>query len=380
MKINCPNCETGFSLPDTALGPRGRRLKCVRCGHVWHQEPSGENGLTADTTASVAASLEALSAPSRATPARGPLSSHLESDGAAPASAIDPIGPPDEDDPLVEPRAAADPMPARDDAFDPMLDPLTDDIPMNSEPDRPRRGPPAEDEGPEPDLDDILARLGEQERERSRRGDPMDPESLDDAFDLDDDAEREALPGILRTQLKAQRRGFRPPSWASAVIVVVVLLAGIAGGAYLGRNTLVGVWPAAEAWYDAVGIPLTRPGLGLSLEQVVPTRELVDGNDVLVVRGLVTNVSEKIRPVPALHLELNDDDGALVQQMVSPPPADSLAPGETAPFRMTVENRLPEATVFEVGFTDRPPEPVMAPATPAPVSDGTANDAAPPAQ
>lgn len=365
MKINCPNCATGFSVPETALGPRGRKLKCVRCGHLWHQEPG--TGAATEVNATTA------SPRPRPEPVRGPLSSHLETEEPVPASAEPSpsleVAPGPEPDPEPDPTPdldLGDPQPpARDEAFDPAPDPIADDIPMDSEPDRPRRGPPAEDEGPEPDLDDILARLGEQERERSRRGDGMEPDALVDDFDLDDDDDREALPGILRTQLKAQRRGLRPPSWASALVVVVVLLAGTAGGFYLGRNALVGVWPAAEKWYAALGIPLSRPGLGLTLEKVVPTHELVEGNKLLVVRGFVTNTSEIVRAVPALRLALKDDDGDLVQQMVAAPPAETLAPGETTTFRMTVENLLPEAAIIDVGFTDRQPEPVMAPAAPA---------------
>ncbi len=377
MKINCPNCATGFSVPETALGPRGRKLKCVRCGHLWHQEPitgagatanpavanpvlvgpegGGPNGAT--TTAPPLDAGEAGTPRPRPGPPRGPLSSHLEAEEPVPDSA-EATPPPAPDLALADPQP-----PARDEDFDPAPDPIADDIPMDSEPDRPRRGPPTEDEGPEPDLDDILARLGEQERERSRLGDGIEPDALADDFDLDDD-DREALPGILRTQLKAQRRGLRPPSWASALVVVVVLLAGTAGGFYLGRNALVGMWPAAEKWYAALGIPLSRPGLGLTLEKVVPTHELVEGNKLLVVRGFITNTSDMVRPVPALRLALKDEDKELVQQMVAAPPAETLAPGETTTFRMTVENLLPEAAIIDVGFTDRQPEPVMAPGTP----------------
>jgi len=39
MIITCPSCATKFDVPDAALGSTGRKVKCVRCAHVWHQNP-----------------------------------------------------------------------------------------------------------------------------------------------------------------------------------------------------------------------------------------------------------------------------------------------------------------------------------------------------
>ncbi|WP_420402704.1 zinc-ribbon domain-containing protein [Nisaea sp.] len=37
MKVNCPECSQHFSVPDKAIGPKGRKLRCSKCGHQWHQ-------------------------------------------------------------------------------------------------------------------------------------------------------------------------------------------------------------------------------------------------------------------------------------------------------------------------------------------------------
>jgi len=39
MIISCPECETGFNIPNNALGDEGRKVKCSKCTHVWHQPP-----------------------------------------------------------------------------------------------------------------------------------------------------------------------------------------------------------------------------------------------------------------------------------------------------------------------------------------------------
>lgn len=36
MILVCPQCRTGFQIPDDAVGPRGRRVRCGACAHVWH--------------------------------------------------------------------------------------------------------------------------------------------------------------------------------------------------------------------------------------------------------------------------------------------------------------------------------------------------------
>lgn len=37
MKLTCPECSQSFSVPDNAIGPKGRKLRCSKCGHEWHQ-------------------------------------------------------------------------------------------------------------------------------------------------------------------------------------------------------------------------------------------------------------------------------------------------------------------------------------------------------
>ena len=43
MIISCPSCETSFKVDAASLGPAGRRVRCSKCGHVWHAEPDAGN-------------------------------------------------------------------------------------------------------------------------------------------------------------------------------------------------------------------------------------------------------------------------------------------------------------------------------------------------
>ncbi|MEN3951969.1 zinc-ribbon domain-containing protein [Iodidimonas sp. SYSU 1G8] len=39
MIITCPNCSTRYTLPQDKIKPGGQRVRCAKCGNVWHQQP-----------------------------------------------------------------------------------------------------------------------------------------------------------------------------------------------------------------------------------------------------------------------------------------------------------------------------------------------------
>ena len=42
MYITCPGCETRFTVTAEQIGKNGRKVKCSKCFHIWHQKPLGQ--------------------------------------------------------------------------------------------------------------------------------------------------------------------------------------------------------------------------------------------------------------------------------------------------------------------------------------------------
>lgn len=282
MLISCPNCATNFSVPDHALGPKGRMLKCAKCGHKWHQDaprPEDDFGLE---------------------------------DFPPPAA------PP------------APPPPRMDDDFRPVSSPSDLDI----EPAMPSAPPDADLDVDldEPPIPQFGARPSTDEK-------PAE-------IDLDSD-EPQPIPEMFASKPQRKGTGFL---W---FLLFLLVLAGAGGAAYYFQDKVVEMWPPAADLLADAGLRIEKPGAGLELRNAgTPERFVHNDTEVLIVRGIIANVSDRSRAVPTMKLILLDKDKTVVQEKLAQPPVTELETGGTAGFRIILERPDPNAVEVNVLFVD----------------------------
>ncbi len=284
MLISCPNCTTNFSVPDKALMPSGRTLKCAKCGHKWFQsvnQPRDDFGL------------DESSFPPPPAPEPRPMFAA----------------------PRPEPEPEPEPEPLR---APPSSGRIGADLDMDE--------PPIPDFGPR------------------ARPEPSPSQDLD----IDVDAPPKPIPEVFSSQPDA-RKG----TGALWVLLVLLLLGGAGGAGYYFQDKLVGLYPPAHELLTQAGLRHERPGAGLELRNAgTPERFVQNDTEVLIVRGIIANISDRERPVPTMKLVLLDRDKAVVQEKQAQPPVTALDPGGTAGFRIILERPDPNAVEVNVLFVD----------------------------
>ena len=249
MHLTCPSCGATFLVEPEHLGPTGRRVRCGKCGHTWHQERPSEADAAERSEAKAAAAPFAPSEPA-AEPAPEPAAKPAAKPAAEPA-----------------PEPAAEPEPA--------------------------------------------------------------PEPVDTG---------ERGPRWTASKPPSRARGRHEASLAAGWILFLVVVTGLAAGFYFGRAQLVAMVPQMTRLYDLVGLSAESAELGLELRDVKSVRRLVDGDRVVVIEGLVVNVSGQTRRVPPLRASLTDAKGVELDRWTFEAADASLAPGGATEFETVAKN------------------------------------------
>ena len=131
----------------------------------------------------------------------------------------------------------------------------------------------------------------------------------------------------------------KPPSQALGWALLTLFLVALVGGLVVARDKIVALAPGTAAYYERLGLR-EMIGDGLDLRDVTSVRRSVKGESKLIVRGVVANVSDRVRFVPRLRASLIDADGAELANWTFAADSSELPPGGI--------------TTFETATTDPP--------------------------
>jgi predicted Zn finger-like uncharacterized protein len=137
------------------------------------------------------------------------------------------------------------------------------------------------------------------------------------------------------------------------VLLLLLLIGGLGGAAFYFQDKLIEVVPEANEILSQAGLRREKPGAGLQLRSAgTPERFVHNEIEVLIVRGVIANVTDRVRTVPTMKLVLVDKDKQVVQEKVSQPPVTALEPQGTASFKIMLERPDPNAVEVNVVFVE----------------------------
>jgi predicted Zn finger-like uncharacterized protein len=295
MRTFCPTCETGYTIPDDRIGPKGRKVRCTKCGEEWRVLAGGE------TTALEAAPAAAAPVPAPKPAAAKPPAPEIVPEPAAPR----------------EPIVVASPAPAVAAA------PAPEPVEPRAEPD----APTAADAPPTVPAEPPRIRI----RTKSRMPKLSLPKiSLKRWLDL----------GAVRARIA--------PFVGPLVFVSACLTVAAAIGF---RAPIVAAHPDLAGLYATLGLEVNLRGLAFG--RIETLREIDNGQTVLVVEGSVTNTTRDTREVPALRFALRSNDAQELYAWSLAPKTTALAAGDSFRFRTRLAAPPEQAADVQVRFVER---------------------------
>lgn len=282
MLIVCPSCATSYMIDPASVGAAGRMVRCARCKETWFAGPrAGEVNAFVD---GVIAEAEAETKPPSPPP---PQAAAAPPPPPIPAAeevrAKPPLPPPSVSLPSWSPGAAAEP-------------PAPEPEPVAIS-DAPSLVPPIEH-----------APLAEAGR--------FEPESED----------IETFAARRRRMQNKRQKSKRSSRWTAVVLVLFAFNVALVGA----RHEVVRYLPQTASLFAAVGLPVNLRNL--TFENVRITKEIEDGNAILVVQGSIVSASKRPAEVPRLRFAARNAAGQEIYVWTAKPERSILGPGESMKF------------------------------------------------
>lgn len=331
MQIACPACQTRYSLPDGAIGPEGRTVRCAKCRHSWFEAgPGGE---------------EAPAAPEPAQPETPPVPPAPTTGGwdDAPEQPASPPASPGYDAPPAPP---VPPAPSFDGgtnygggaSYEPAPEPTFEQPEMPPQPMPGTPEPYAEGAGDAEAWPEVPEFDGPADTPTPAAVEhvpsPPAPEMPAAAYEEGEWDEYEE-PAPRKSKLRL-------------IIVILLVLAAVAAAAFFAVRHY-----GAPAWLPMGQVAFAPASEDLQLEFPVEEqdrRKLDNGLQYFAASGTVTNTGRQTQYVPDVQVVLRDAQERVVYSWELEPPKRKLAPGETLTINEAVTDVPASARVVEIGW------------------------------
>jgi predicted Zn finger-like uncharacterized protein len=333
MKITCPNCETSYKLAEGAIRAGGRKVRCTRCGTTWvarADDPPPQPPARDESAAEAEwAAMEATTPPAQDPPPELP-----------------PVGEPSDDEwraALTGPErrpVTGGLLPMDDEAEKPAGDLFDPGLPDTS----------SDTAGVDPSMDSSGAVI------------PFERPVADDGGAgpatpvIEQDPPGFNRRAATKKKAPAKKKARLPQIWvrilsSMGLTIAGALVAGLLAGSLFAREAVVRRFPDLAGLYGLIGLEVNLRGL--AFHDVRTFRELDGSTPVLVVDGMIENVSDSGRPVPRLRFGLRSTSGREVYAWTMEPAVQTLEPGGRTNFRSRLPAPPEAATDVQVRFTDR---------------------------
>jgi predicted Zn finger-like uncharacterized protein len=292
MLITCPNCQSSYTVADTALGEKGRSVRCAKCKEVWRAAPP----------------------PAMAEPAVEEWQPSVDewkpsTDEWQPST--------DEWQPTVDPPAAeAEPAAPTGDAAWPQPDAA------------PAVDPPHMDDAPP-----VVP---------GQHGDaPVEAAATSGGLEYDAARRRKAA------RKRAEReRGFGVTAGRIAAALACILVALL-----VARESVVRMFPQTASLYSRLGFHVNVRGLEFG--GLTTAFETQDGTRVLFVEGDIRNITRANQPVANLRYALRNAAGVEVYSWIGVPDLNLVPPGEMTHFRTRLASPPNDGRDVRISFVPR---------------------------
>ncbi len=334
MILVCPSCESKFKVPDNAIPPEGRKVRCAQCGSAWHATTANELKPAKPTRApprapsiTRAPELGVRSAPVQQVAAAAEVDAGTAAKAAAIRRAV-----------TTEETEVSETAPDEN-LFDEGVE-----------------GPPADagttyDVGDDTGSDDFELSTAI----KGQQGDDFDFGIDDDLSAVSGDDDDDDVMAHRRANLRrdaerrslARKRQFVLVGW----IALLVFVLGIFGSLVFMKDTVTATFPGTNQLYDffagSRSVDRFRPAEGERVTPPITETEVyvragivqnrtrvvtVDGQSQVIIGGELENTGNRAANVPKVEISIKDGQGRVLDQWVFDPPGLVLRRLSKLPF------------------------------------------------